>query len=156
MPLRTALADTRLIAELLSLAETEAHAMGDSTPGAEHLLLAAVSLGDRSAATALGREADDVRAAIGTVHTTALATVGIDAPDVSAPTSAPLIYASTPSAREVFQRARVLAKTSSTGLRTAHVVIAVAELRGGTPSRVFDVLGVDRAHVIERATASVA
>lgn len=155
MPLRTALADTRLIAELLGLAETEAHTIGDSTPGAEHLLLAAVSLGDRSGATALGRDADDVRAAISAVHAIALATAGIDSQEVSAPASAPLIYASTPSARQVFQRARVLAKTSPTGLRTAHVVIAVAELRGGTPSRVLDVLGVDRAHVIERATASV-
>jgi ATP-dependent Clp protease ATP-binding subunit ClpA len=152
MPLRTARADIRLITELLTLAEREALALGESAPAAEHLLLAAVSLPDDSAAIALGHGADEVRAAIGAVHAQSLASVGVAAPaGLDAPAAAPLLYGSTPTARDVFQRARVLAKKSPTGLRTAHVLLAAVDQRHGTVSRVLDHLGVDRASVATRA-----
>lgn len=154
MPLRTARADIQLITELLNRAEQEALSLGEAAPAAEHLLLAAVSLPDRSAATALGHGADDVRTAIEALHSQSLASVGITPPSrLDAPATAPLVYDSTPTARDVFQRARLLAKKSPTGLRTAHVLLAVLEQRHGTAARVIDRLGVDRASAAIRAEA---
>lgn len=152
MPLRTALSDVRLISDLLTTAEREAHAMGDSEASAEHLLIAAVSLPDTSALLALGHDANAVREALVGVHSESLASVGIAQPhDLDAQAPAPRLYASSATAQSVFQRARILAKKSPTGLRTAHVLIAAAEQQHGTVARVFAHLGADVDAVVARA-----
>lgn len=157
MSLRTARSDIRLIAELLTTAEQEAHALGDAEPGAEHLLLAALHGPDASARVALAADAAAVRAAIASVHADSLAAVGIEAPALSS-ASHPVagVYRSEVSARDVFQRARVLSRGSRSGLRTAHVLIAAAEREHGTAALVLQRLGVDRAAVITAATAAIA
>ncbi len=152
MPLTTARHDLRLIADLLTTAEREARALGDPEPGAEHLLLAALLLDDDSARRAVPTDAETVRAAIAAVHAAALAAVGVEAPpNAAALPAASGAYRADVSAQQVFQRARELARRSPTGLRAAHVLIAVAEREHGTAARVLQQLGHDRAAVIAAA-----
>lgn len=162
MSLRTAVADTRLIATLLTTAETEALALGDAEPGAEHLLLAALLVDEPSARDVVRQVADSVdaaalRSAIGTVHAASLAAIGVAAPDLEAalPPSRG-VYRSEVSAQEVFQRARALSRGSKAGLLAAHVLLAAAEREHGTTSRVLDFLGIDRARLVVAAQAAVA
>lgn len=171
MSLRTAVADTRLIAQLLTVAETEARALGDPEPGAEHLLLAALLADDTSARDAVANvtspgtkvpadssavDATTVRAAIEAVHAASLSAIGVAAPDLdTALPPARGVYRSEVSAQEVFQRARVLSKRSPSGLRSAHVVLAAAERERGTVARVLEYLGVDRVALVEAATAEI-
>lgn len=156
MPLRTARHDIALIAALLTTAENEARALGDPEPGAEHLLLASVVVDDSSARDALGADGATVREAIVAVHAEGLATVSITV-DAQAQPLPPShgVYRSGVSTQEVFQRARRLARRSPSGLRSAHVLIAVAEREHGTAARVLRQLGRERASVIEAATAAL-
>lgn len=162
MSLRTALSDTRLISALLTTAESEARAIADPEPGAEHLLLAALLVDDPSGRDALARvaemsssapvDASAVRRAIGAVHAASLASIGVAAPPPGrALAPAGGVYRSDASAQEVFQRARVLSRGSRTGLRSAHVLGAAAERDHGTVARVLEHLGVDRAALVEAA-----
>jgi hypothetical protein len=155
MPLRTARHDIRLIADLLTLAETEARALGDPQPGAEHLLIASLLLDDDSARSALGVEVAAVRDALAAVHATALAAASVT--DSSAPPALPPahgLYRSDVSTRDVFGRAKTLARRSPSGLRAAHVLAAVAEREHGTAARVLAHLAIDRSALIEAATAA--
>lgn len=152
MPLRTARHDMTLIAALLTRAENEARALGDAEPGAEHLLLAALASDDPSAREAVARDADAVREAIVAVHADALDAIGVAQPEPAAPLPAARgVYRSEVSTQEVFQRARRLARRSPTGLRSAHVLLAVAEREHGTAARVLQRLGLERASVIDAA-----
>ncbi len=152
MPLRTAGRDVKLIAALLTTAENEARALGDAEPGAEHVLLAALLIDDASARDAAGVSADRARQALVAVHAESLAAVGVTAPEFDAPLPpARGVYRSEVSTHEVFQRARELAKHSPSGLRSAHVLLAVAEREHGTAARVLTQLGLERASVIESA-----
>lgn len=162
MSLRTALADTRLIADLLTTAETEARALGDAEPAAEHLLLATLLVAEPSALEVVRRarpevDAAAVRTAIGTVHASSLAAVGVTAPELD-PALPPAdgVYRSEVSAQEVFQRARALSRGSRVGLRSAHVLLAVAEREHGTSARVLHRLGLDRTELVALAAAAVA
>jgi hypothetical protein len=67
-----------------------------------------------------------------------------------------LVYAAGPSAREVFQAAGKLARTSKQRLVGAHVVVAITELERGTMPRVLDRLGVDRRQLAAAARAELA
>ena len=152
MPLRTARADMALIAELLTTAENEARALGDPEPAAEHVLLAALFVGDASAREALGAEPSAVRDAIAAVHNAALDTRGITGDAAPAPLPpSPGVYRSEVSAREVFQHARRLARRSPSGLRSAHVLLAVAEREHGTAARMLRHLGFERDAVVDAA-----
>jgi ATP-dependent Clp protease ATP-binding subunit ClpA len=165
MAIRNALADIRTMNALFTAAENEAIALGDEQPGDEHLFLAALTLDDASARTALsglGASADDVRSAIAKVHTTALDSVGIDGgddglpdgPRVARPTAG--LYRSTGSLQDMFQEARRLAATDKPSmLRTAHIAIAAAKREHGTIARVLVPLGIDRARLAEAAHAEV-
>lgn len=161
MSLRTAVADTRLIASVLTTAETEARALSDAEPGAEHLMLAALLVDDPSARDAVRQVAETVdaaavRSAIDAVHAASLAAVGVTAPDLEGSLPpATGIYRSEVSAQEVFQRARVLSRGSRAGLLSAHVLLAAAERDHGTVARVLSHLGVDRAALVAGARAAV-
>lgn len=156
MPLRTALKDVRLITLLLSAAESEARASGDSEPGAEHLLIAALELEDDSARVGLDRSADEVRLALKKVHAASLQSVGI-AVSTSPTKLSPVrgLYRSSGSTQDTFRRAKVLARRSHTGLRTAHVLIAAAEREHGTIPLVLNGLGVDRSTAIAAAWRAI-
>lgn len=156
----TRIDDIRLISELLTTAEREARAAGDEQPGAEHLLLAASMTGDDSARIALAQwdaAPDRIRAAITAVHPEALATLGMPdsphAPITARPAGA---YRSDANAQRVFTRAGELARKSRPkGLRTAHVLLAAAELEEGTARRVLRELGISPQALTEAATAAL-
>ncbi|MFI6587947.1 Clp protease N-terminal domain-containing protein [Embleya sp. NPDC050493] len=162
MGIRSAIHDMGAMKRLFTAAEEEARALGEESPGPEHLLLAALTLPDDSARTALagsGAGIEDVRRALAETHAAALRSVGIDADALPAAPPAPAPrgpYRATGSANEVFQRAVAIAKAERPGkLRTAHVLIAVAELEHGTAARVLRNLEIDRPTLIATARASV-
>ena len=139
--------DIATLSTVLSTAERESQALGDSIPGAEHVVLAALQLEDSSARDALGVSADKFRDAISAVHAAALESLGIDASTAAsspAPTP-PALYQSSPSAREVIQRTRLIHKANKpSGLRAVFFVQAAAEQEQGTTARVLESLGIDR------------
>jgi ATP-dependent Clp protease ATP-binding subunit ClpA len=144
---------------LFTTAEAEAHQMGDDVPGAEHLLLAALAMEDKSAEDALrsaGIDADALRKAVAAVHDDALRSIGLAAPQIAA-TSRPnsRAFRSSAVAQEVFHNAVAISKARRPRrLRTADVARAVAELEGGTAARALASLGVDRQSLITAATAA--
>jgi ATP-dependent Clp protease ATP-binding subunit ClpA len=159
--------DMRTIKQLLTDAERIARELGEEEPGAEHLLLSAIGLPDGSAGRALERQgvdADAIRTALRAEQADALVAAGVarevaDAAAEPAPlgaAGAPLVYAAGPSAREVFQAAGKLARTSKQRLAGAHVVVAITELERGTMPRVLDRLGVDRRQLAAAARAELA
>lgn len=146
------LRDMRTINELLTKAEQQATSLGDTAPGAEHLVLAALLLEESSARDLLGVSADQFREAIVESHADALAAMGISTNDARlSPVSPPSgVYRSEESAQDVFQRARVLAKHGD-GLKGAHIIQAAAERQHGTVARVLKKLGIDRESLMPTA-----
>ena len=139
--------DMRTIKILLTEAEQQALSLGDTAPGAEHLVLAALLLEEDSARELMGVDATQFRQALVATHAAALETVGVSASEdgLSAAPAKPGVYRGEVSAQEVFQRARVLAKQDRRdGLRGSHIVRAAAEREHGTVARVLDRLGIDR------------
>ena len=159
--------DMRTIKQLLTDAERIAREMGEEEPGAEHLLLSAIGLPDGSAGRALGTlgiDADRIRTALREEQADALVAAGVARETAEAmadptplePGGAPILYGAGPSAREVFQEAGKLARSSKQRLAGAHVVIAVAGLERGTMPRVLDRLRVDRQQLSAAAQAELA
>ncbi|WP_439678908.1 Clp protease N-terminal domain-containing protein [Embleya sp. MST-111070] len=162
MGIRTAIHDMGTMKRLFTGAEEQARALGEETPGPEHLLLAALTLPDDSARTALaavGATIEDVRRALAESHAAALRSVGIDTGTIPAPTPAPAPrgpYRASGTANEVFQRATTLAKADRPKtLRTAHVLIAVAELEHGTAARALRTLDIAPQTLIEAAHTAI-
>lgn len=159
--------EMRTIKKLLTDAETEARAMGEQEPAAEHLLLAALGLGDGSARRILERFGVDppaLRDAILRVHAESLVMIGLDPPraaELSAaaplePASGAGIYRSGASAREAFQQASTMARRRKPSRLTgAHVVAAVAGMEQGTAARVFEALGINRQALLAEAEAEI-
>jgi ATP-dependent Clp protease ATP-binding subunit ClpA len=159
--------DMRTIKQLLTDAERIAREMGEEEPGAEHLLLSAIGSPDGSAGRALTRMGVDeagIRTALREEQADALAAAGVPRETANAmaepsplgPAGAPLLYAAGPSAREVFQEAGKLARSSKHRFAGAHVVAAIAGLERGTMPRVLDRLGVDRQQLAGAAYAELA
>ena len=158
--------DMRTIKQLLTDAERIAREMGEEEPGAEHLLLSAIGLPDGSAGRALGRlgvDAEGIRTALRDEQADALVAAGVARETAEAmadptplgPGGAPILYGAGPSAREVFQEAGKLARSSKQRLAGAHVVAAVAGLERGTMPRVLDRLGVNRQQLADAARAEL-
>lgn len=146
----------RSIKKLLTGSEAEAHEAGETLPGAEHLLLSALSLPDGSARRAferLGADPHDLRSAIAGQHAEALRAIGIepvsddvlDAPAGRAVAPATGVFGATASAEAAFRAAVDLAKAEKpSNLVGAHVVAAIAEMEHGTAARALGAMGVDR------------
>ena len=166
MGLVNAARDMRTIKRLLTEAEAEAEARSgaDQTPGPEHLLLAATTLPDGTAARALERVGVDpqrLRTAIEEAHAGALAAVGVEVehrPGGTAGLRGPATgaFRSTPQAQQVFQEAVTLSKSTKPSLlQGAHVVAAACDLEHGTAARALAALGVDRGQLREAACGEV-
>lgn len=151
MRLKNPLRDVRTIRTLLERAEAEADRAGESSPGAEHLLLAALDLPDGTARRAferVGANPSTLRQAIEDQHAEALRALGIDAdpgaePAVSVAPRPKGVYRSTGSAQSAFQAAGSLARKSRTQLVGAHVVLAITDMEHGTAIRAVRSLGID-------------
>lgn len=148
--------DVGTIKRLLTGAEAEAHAQGESLAGAEHLLLAALELPDGTARRAferVGAAPDDLRSAIATQHAEALRAIGIEPVsdellDAELGTGAPAgtgPLRTGASAQTAFRAAVDLAKADGPSpLLGAHVVAAVAQIEHGTAARTLSGMGIDR------------
>lgn len=151
MRLKNPFRDIRTIRMLLDGAEAEANRAGESTPGAEHLLLAALDLPDgtaRGAFERVGADPSALRQAIEEQHVEALRAVGIDADAgaegaVSVAPRAKGVYRSSGSAQSAFQAAGKLARKTRSQLVGAHVLLAIADMEHGTAIRAVRSLGID-------------
>jgi ATP-dependent Clp protease ATP-binding subunit ClpA len=147
--IKTRISDMRTIRTLLEGAEVEANRAGESVPGAEHLLLAALDLPDGTARRAFDRVGADpsaLRQAIEEQHAEALGAIGIDAdaePAVPVAPSTNDVYRSSGSAQSAFQAAGKLARKSGSQLVGAHVVLAITGMEHGTAIRAVRSLGID-------------
>lgn len=156
MRLPNPIREIRTVSKLLTGAEAEANKMGETLPGAEHLLLSALALPDGSARRAferLGADPDELRSAIAGQYDDALRAIGIepmsddalDAEAGAAVTSAKGVFRLTASAQTVFRAAVDLAKLERPSrLIGAHVVAAVARMEHGTAARALRAMRVDR------------
>jgi ATP-dependent Clp protease ATP-binding subunit ClpA len=144
--------DMAAIRALLEAAERESAAMGEPEPGAEHVVLAALGLPDRTAAdtlAGLGVDVARLRQAIEQVHAEALAAVGITEPPLSTPIATPPnrgIYRSKGSTRDLLTAtADARKEMHSQRFTSAHVLIGASTLEHGTLAKALHHLGIDAA-----------
>jgi hypothetical protein len=150
--LKQRVTDAATLAVLCRSAEAHARQDGQSEPGAEHFLLAALDLPDgsaRRAFTRIGADPDGVKSAIARQYDEALHRIGLD-PAGLAPAPEPLgapasgLYSAAPSGRELVQRLAKAHRIGRSGpLFAAHVVEAVAETPHGVSARALRTMGVD-------------
>lgn len=163
MKMPNAVRNVRTVSALLNAAEREARASGEDLPGAEHLLLAALTLEEDSARRAFGRvgaDPGDLRAAIDAQHADALRAIGITpvddallAPADGDPSPPRGLYRASPSGQAALHAAVDFQKRRrGSRLLGAHVVGAVAGMEHGTAARALRAMGVDREAL--RAAAS--
>lgn len=155
---RSPIRDARTIKLLLESAEGLARAGGESEPGPEHLLLAALDLPDggaRRAFARVGAEPDGLAAAVEAHHAEALASVGIASGGTAVAAAPPArgLFRSTGAAQEVFRTAGRLARDRRVPLGGAHVVEAVAAAAHGTAAAAVARLGIDRVALRDAARA---
>lgn len=158
---RSRMDDLRIMGRLLPDAERLALEMGEEKPGAEHLILAALELGDGSARTAfarVGADPDGFRAAIEEQHAAALRAVGAEPVDVG---GIPLVgkrrgpLKATASAQGLFQEVVKRVRKQKSQLYGAWFLLVAAESEHGTPARVFRHMGVDRGALASAALAEI-
>lgn len=149
---RRPFADIKTMSTLFPAAERAALAMGESEPGAEHLILAALDLPDGSAARAFTRVGADplgFREAVAAQHEQALRSVGIAAPDellsdrIPRPDKRKGVFRSKGSAQQVFRRVVKLVRKEKSQLYGAYIVMVAAETEAGTVVRALEHMGVD-------------
>lgn len=156
MKFRNPAREIRTIKALLEGAEAESRRAGESMPGAEHLLLAALALPDGTARIAferIGADPDAVRPAIAAQHAEALRAIGITDVDDEILDGAPTdldalptgVFRATAPAQAAFRASVDLAKSQKPSrLVGAHVVAVIAEMEHGTAARALNVLAIDR------------
>lgn len=157
---RRRLQDVTVINQLCRSAETHALADGQTGPGAEHFLLAAVDLPDGTArrvfeelaadpaalGPAIARQYAEPLAALG-LREEALALVG----GLRQASSANAIYDAAPSGQEVMQI--LTAKRAEGALTGAAVVHAVASIPHGVAARALRAMGLELDVVRQTAEA---
>lgn len=150
------LTDARTIRALLEGAERESAAMGEPDPGAEHVLISAALLPDGTAAralSALGIDADALRAAVQGVHSDALGGISVTVPVAPRTRGA---MRSQDSVRELLKA--TASERSAQGSRRffgAHVLLGVTDLEGGTALLALERLGVSPAQLRTAAEAAL-
>jgi ATP-dependent Clp protease ATP-binding subunit ClpA len=161
MKLKNPIQDMRTIKALLTGAEEIAREAGESQPGAEYLLLAALALPEGSARRAfarIGADPDAFGSAIAAQHADALRALGIEPPaeETLAPTTdvqPSRMYRSSASLQSAFQTATKLARDDGDRLIGAHAVAAVAGMEHGTAVRALRTMGVDPVRLAAAAAA---
>lgn len=137
------ISDARRIRDLLEGAEREAAAMGEVEAGAEHVLLAACELPDgtaRRALEGLGVDAPALREAVLDVHRGALGGIDLTVPVVPAGRG---LMRSKDTVRALLEAtARERKASRANRFSSAHVLLGVTDLEGGTPLLALQRLGV--------------
>ena len=150
--------DLRTMNQLLPAAERLAHEQGSSTPGAEHLVAAALDLPDRIAADLFaehGLDRDRWLEAVRQEHQRTLAGLGIDVDLSELAAAQPPPRAAGPlrsqeSLREVFGRAVDHAKGRRRALHSGDVLAGALHATDGTVARTVRSLGLDRDALLRR------
>jgi ATP-dependent Clp protease ATP-binding subunit ClpA len=147
--LRQRIGDMGVIGALCRRAEDHARRDGQTEPGAEHFLLAAVDLPDGTARRAFERVGADpagLTSAIAAQYAGALSSLGLDLDDSpEVPGAAQRLYSAAPSGREVMQLlAAGRRHDDPPPLVGAHVVAVVAAMQHGVAARTLRAMGVDR------------
>lgn len=160
MKIPTPFQSSKPIKALVLRGVEHAGTLGDTTTGAEHLLLAAFDQPDGSAIRAFERTGADPRAfasAIDDAHDAALRGVGIE------PIPSRLLAPSRRRSRRLGESAIHVLKTAAVRSREdrgqtlgAHVVAAVAGLEHGTAARALRTMNVDRVDLAVAADAEIA
>lgn len=161
---RQRMRDMRTISTLCRSAERHALADGQSRPGAEHFLLAALELSDGTAGRAFERvqaDPDQFRAAIARQYADALRQFGVNVSglDSTEESAAPAagIYRAAPSGQSVVQGlAEVRARDRDAPLVGAHVIEVIAGMERGVAARALRAMGVEPASLAVAARAEVA
>jgi hypothetical protein len=156
--------DMRTLSALCRSAERHALAEGQSRPGAEHFLLAALELTDGTAGRAFERvqaDPDRFRAAIARQYAQALRQVGVDVSGLDtgedSAVSAAGIYRAAPSGQSVVQGlAELRARDRDAPPLGAHVIEVIAGMERGVAVRALQAMGVEPASLAAAARAEVA
>ena len=155
--IRQRLQDMRTLRQLFTRAEHHARAQGQSRPGAEHFLLAAIELPDGTARRAferIGANPDAIPAAIEQQYRDALAQAGIqaDMPPASPLTAPqPRAFHAQPSGQSLVQALAHARKGQPGPLLGAHVVALVAAAPQGVATRTLKALRLDPAALVQAA-----
>lgn len=154
---RRKLASARTLAALCNAAESEACLDGQAEPGAEHFVLAALSLPDGRAIRAfkrLGTTDAELRQAIALQYHEPLLALGIDPALASEPLAKAKgagLYRAAPSGRTLM---RALARDRDSPLTSDRVLLAAIEQSHGVFPRALALLGLDPAQLRVAATTS--
>ncbi|QBE64130.1 Clp protease N-terminal domain-containing protein [Pseudoduganella lutea] len=160
--LKQRIADMRTIKALCEGAERHANTMGETEPGPEHFLLAALDLPDglaRRAFATAGADPSRLRAGITSAHGAALAAVGADPGLVAgeAPVSPKKgVYGSKGSMEAVMRALADWPREAGEALTGAHVAAVVASGPQGTAARALKAIGTDAAVLAAAARAEIA
>ena len=152
----------RTLQQLCTGAENHARTQGQSAPGAEHFLLAALDLPEGSARRAFERLGADPAAVPGAIeqqYRDALQGLGLDAAlPPAAPATAPLrgLYEAQPSGQALMQALARSRKAQDGPLRGAHVVALVAAMPQGVAARTLRGLRLDAGQLSAAAQAEAA
>lgn len=160
---RQRLRDMRTLKDLSFAAEDIAAKRSELPPGAEHFLLAALTLPDGTARRAFihaNADADEITAAIDRQYDEALRSIGIEPPDVQCATEVPddsevpkpKLYQAKPSVTTLYKTMEAHTKANPDApLLGATVVIGVASLEQGVAARALRAMNVDRSKLVKAA-----
>jgi ATP-dependent Clp protease ATP-binding subunit ClpA len=153
--LKYKLQDMGTITDLAKKAEDYAHRNGEEIPGAEHFLLAALSLPDATARNVferLGADPERFESAINEQYHDALRSVGIEAnPELFEKEEALLrkekrkLYHAKPSVQDLMKKLVSLESKKNMPLLGAHIVEVLAANEQGVAARAFKTMGIDAA-----------
>lgn len=159
--LRQRMADTRTIAALCEAAERHANADGQTDPGAEHFMLAALDLPDGTASSAfrrLGADPRQFRDAVAQQYGDALETIGLKAvlpPAEPVPPGTGLYQAKASAQALVKQLSEWPRASSKERLSGAHVIAVAASGKQGVAVRALRTIGVDLEALGKAARAEI-
>lgn len=155
--LRRKFAAAGVLSALFQAAEAEARRDGQTEPGAEHFVLAALFMPDGGAARVfeqVGATAGQLRQAIARQYQTPLETLGVQVALASEPLPAPKkpeLYRAAPSGQALI---RALTHDRDQPLTSARVLAAAAEQTHGVLARALEVMGLDRERLRAAALAA--
>lgn len=164
--LKRRLSDVRTLTRLCTLAEEIAHQQGQSKPGSEHFILAALALPDQTAAQAfaqLGISAQRFQEALAAQRSDALASVGVVAETGGLtqlqsfpPPLTSVLYETEPSGQALVKHLADTRKTrAGRFLLGADVLLAAAQERYTPAGRAFQKLGISAGQLTEAAEKSI-
>lgn len=158
--------DMGLLGNLLKEAERLANAEGQTEPGAEHMVMAALTAADDDSARRVlashGASPEAFRAAVSQQYADALGAVGVDATplidqDLATPVSAGTgLYKSSESMHDLLGTMKSNKELAANkAFSTAEVILAATRPQFGVVARTFEVLGIDREALAASARAEI-